>query len=166
MLALPPVAAQQGVVSLERASALKAKYPYVRFSTLGSLELPPAEGFIHGATASTSSRPPTALVLPAEVTQLHGKAASIRGYMLPIDVNAAGVKSFFLTSSIDSCHWGMVGLPNEWVFVEMAEGSRVPFVKFQPVTVFGRLSVEPSYRGGRLSGLYKISGEFLASDGL
>jgi hypothetical protein len=42
----------------------------------------------------------------------------------------------------------------------------VPFVKFQPVTVFGRMSVEPSYRGGRLSGLYQIRGDYLSADGL
>jgi hypothetical protein len=43
---------------------------------------------------------------------------------------------------------------------------RVPFLKFQPVTVFGRMSVEPTYRAGRLSGLYQIRGEYMAGDGL
>lgn len=161
-----PVAAQQGVVSVERASALKTTYPFVRFSTLGAFDLPQADGFTHGATPAKQAAPPATLALPADVVNLHGKAASIRGYMLPIDVNAAGVRSFILTSSIDSCHWGMIGLPNEWVVVEMAEGRRVPFVKFQPVTVFGRMSVEPQYRGDRLSGLYQIRGEYMSVDGL
>jgi hypothetical protein len=165
MVTLAPVAAQQGLVSLERASVLKATYPFVRFSTLGSFDVPQAEGFTHGAPASTA-RSDATLALPEEVVALHGKAVSIRGFMLPIDVNAAGVKTFILTSSIDSCHWGMIGLPTEWVLVEMADNRRVPFLKFQPVTVFGRMSVEPSYRGGRLSGLYQIRGEYMSGDGL
>jgi hypothetical protein len=165
-MAIAPVTAQQGLVSLERASSLKATYPFVRFSTLSAFELPPAEGFTHEVPPAGQSAPQATLALPADVVNLHGKAASIRGYMLPIDVTAEGVKTFILTSSIDSCHWGMIGLPNEWVLVEMSEGRRVPFVKFQPVTVFGRMSVEPSYRGGRLSGLYQIRGDYLSADGL
>jgi len=76
------------------------------------------------------------------------------------------VASFILTSSIDSCHWGMIGLPNEWILVTLAGGQRVPFLQFQPVTVFGRLAVEPSWRGSTLTGLYQLSAEFVSADGL
>jgi len=51
--------------------------------------------------------------------------------MLPVDVTADGVRGFVLTSSIDSCHWGLIGLPNEWVLVDMADDRRVPFLKLQ-----------------------------------
>lgn len=155
------LAAQGLVVPLERAAELKRSYPFVRFLSLASFDLPLADGFVHSQPAS---RPTEPLVIPAEVLALHGKASSIRGFMLPIDVTSAGVKTFILTSSIDSCHWGLTGLPNEWVLVEM--NARVPFLQFQPVTIFGRLSVEPSYRAGRLSGLYQMRGEFLSADGL
>lgn len=156
---------QGAVVSLERGSALKSTFPFVRFSTLASFEVPLADGFTHAArTLASSGR--ESLVIPPDVLALHGKPASVRGFMLPIEVNADGVKSFILTSSIDSCHWGMIGLPNEWVLVELADGRRVPFLQFQPVTVFGRLRVEPLWRGERLAGLYQIRAEFLAADGL
>jgi hypothetical protein len=89
----------------------------------------------------------------------------VRGYVLPVDVNSDGVATFILTSSIDSCHWGMTGLPHEWVLVQVTGGARVPFLKYQPVTVFGRLSVEPQWRGGRLIGLYSLAAEYLAGDG-
>ncbi len=162
LIVAPPVEAQQELVSPARASELKrAAFPYVRFSTLASFDLPEAEGFTHGAPAAA---PAPILALPENVVNLDGSAASIRGYMLPIDVNAEGVRSFLLTSSIDSCHWGMIGLPNEWVLVEMPEGRRVPFVQFQPVTVFGRLSVEPAYLGSQLSGLYQMRGEYVAGE--
>lgn len=157
--------AQDRVVSLERASALKATFPFVRFSTLAAFELPEADGFAHEVPArgDVSQRP---LTIPDAVVALHGKPASVRDYMLPIDVTADGVKTFILTSSIDSCHWGMIGFPHEWILVEMAEGKRVPFVKFQPVTVFGQISIEPTYRGSRLSGLYQIRAVHMAADGL
>lgn len=161
------VDAQGPVVSLARASALKASYPFVRFSTLSSFSLPEAEGFTHvvpGAAAGAGGR--DSLAIPPDVLALHGRPVSVRGFMLPIDVNADGVQTFILTSSIDSCHWGMMGFPNEWLLVEMAAGARVPFLKFQPVTVFGKMSVEPSWRGTRLSGLYQIRADYLSADGL
>lgn len=160
-------AAQAPLVTLERASALKATYPFVRFSALAGFDLPASTGFDgvglpHGPTAP----PAASLAIPPEVVALHGKPASIRGYMLPIDVTAEGVRTFILTSSIDSCHWGMTGQPHEWILVEMAEGRRVPFLKFQPVTVFGRLAVEPVWRAGQLAGIYQIRADYLAADGL
>lgn len=161
------VAAQEPLVTTERASALKASYPFVRFSTLAGFEVPASAGFQGMPLPHAAASPPSAsLAIPPEVVALHGKPASIRGYMLPIDVNAEGVQAFILTSSIDSCHWGMTGQPHEWVLVEMAQGRRVPLVKFQPVTVFGRLAVEPVWRGGHLAGLYQIRADYLAADGL
>lgn len=157
----PVVLAQSPVVTPAEGSRLKASFPFVRFSTLASFDLPASEGVVHVST------PPAAdWALPPEVLSLHNRPVSIRGYMLPIDVAGGGVRSFILTSSIDSCHWGMLGLPNEWVLVEMAGMARVPFLKYQPVTVFGRLSVEPSFRGGRLGGLYQLRAEFMSADGL
>lgn len=160
------VQAQHAVVSPERGSALKKDFPFVRFSTLASFELPPAEGFVHEAPGARAEGSPAPLAIPPDIVALHGTRASVRGFMLPIDIDAGGVRSFLLTASIDSCHWGAIGLPNEWILVEMTDGARVPFVKFQPVTVFGTLSVEPSYRGARLSGLYQIRAEWLSVDAL
>jgi hypothetical protein len=161
------VAAQGPLVTLERASALKASYPFVRFSTLAGFDVPASTGF-DGAPLPhpVASAPSASLAIPPEVVALHGKPASVRGYMLPVDVNAEGVKTFILTSTIDSCHWGMTGQPHEWILVEMAEDRRVPFVKFQPVTVFGRLAVEPIWRGAHLAGLYQIRADYLSADGL
>ncbi len=162
------VAAQSPVVPLERASALKATYPFVRFSTLTSFDVPQTDDWdpLRSPHASRAAGAAGHLNLPPAVVALHGTRASVRGYMLPVDVTANGVASFILTSSIDACHWGMTGLPHEWVLVTMAGGARVPFLKFQPVTVFGRLAVEPVWRGPVLTGLYQMSAEFISADGL
>jgi hypothetical protein len=168
MVVLCAVPSAQGVViSFEHASRLKKAYPFLRFSALSSFELPALDffGLERSPDAAASTRR-GALDIPPSILALHGKPASIRGFMLPIDVNASGVSRFILTSSIDSCHWGMVGQAHEWVLVEIAGGQRVPFLKFQPVTVFGKLSVEPQWRGTQLSSLYQLRAEFFAGDGL
>jgi hypothetical protein len=54
----------------------------------------------------------------------------------------------------------MVGSANEWIIVEMGGGKRVPYVRLEPLVIFGKLTVEPEWNGTALVGLYKISGEF------
>jgi hypothetical protein len=106
------------------------------------------------------------LEIPAAVRALHGTDVSLRGYMLPLDAGGTGVGLFVLTASIDSCHWGIMGLPNEWVLVRMAGGARVPFKQFQPFTVFGRFSVAPQWAAGQLTGLYELTGTMISAGGL
>ncbi len=79
--------------------------------------------------------------------------------MLPLDANAARVSTFLLTSSMDSCHFGMIGQANEWILVTMNAGRSVPFPKGVPITVFGRLSIHPDMRRGTLAALYTLSAD-------
>jgi len=107
-------------------------------SALASFDVPFApDVFSHGRQPQL---PNQSLALPPEIAALNGKTVSIRGFMLPVEVKPGGVRKFVLTATIDSCHWGMIGLANEWVLVEMAENKHVPSVRFQPVVLFGRLS--------------------------
>jgi hypothetical protein len=154
---------QDAVIPAERAAAMRAQYPYVRFSQLSEFEVPPlAEDVFklspHAATASNDRT----LALPPEVKALDGHAVSVRGYMLPIDVDGGKVTSFILTATIDSCHFGMIGQANEWIMVKMAPGRHVPFPKGAPITVFGRLSVAPQMAGGGLSQLYQLTADAIA----
>jgi hypothetical protein len=159
-------AAQSPLVSLDQASRLKDTYRFVRFSALSGFDLPvdPSDPLRPPHLSPGRGEAATRVEIPAAVAALHGTKVSVRGYMLPVDATAAGVTTFILTSSIDSCHWGMTGQAHEWVMVRMA--APVPFLKFQPVTVFGRLAVEPAWRGTHLAGLYQMQAEFLSADGL
>jgi hypothetical protein len=153
------VHAQPPVLSYERATELTKTYPFTRFSKLASFDVPmPREWALPG---SKPQLPNQKLVLPAEVSSLNGTTIAVRGYMLPIDAKPDGVSKFILTPSIDTCHWGMLGLANEWLLIEMAGNKRVPYMRFQPVVMFGRLSIEPQWRGSALTGLYKMRGDFI-----
>jgi hypothetical protein len=164
MLAVLPCIgrAAQSVVPGDRVNALKGEYPYVRFWLLAGFELP--EVPIARLTRSPHASPGGggSLAIPDEVQKLHGRPASIRGYMLPLDLDGSRVTTFILTASIDACHFGMVGQPNEWVLVRMQPGRHVPFAKLQPITVFGRLSVGPEWQAGELVSLYRMTGDLIA----
>lgn len=158
-----PVAQGQPVVSFERATELTKTYPFTRFSRLASFDVPlPVDLAPHGVRPQLPNQP---LAIPPEVTALNGTTLAVRGYMLPIDAKPDGVSQFILTPTIDSCHWGMLGMANEWVLVEMGEGKRVPYVRFQPVVMFGRLRVEPQWRGSALTGLYTMRGDYILTEG-
>jgi hypothetical protein len=157
------LASEEAVVSAERAAAMRAQYPYARFSTLSDFEVPAlAEDVFKLSPHAATSRKDQILTLPEAVKALAGHNVSVRGYMLPVDLDGGRVTSFLLTSSIDSCHFGMIGQANEWIMVTMAPGRYVPFPKSVPITVFGRLSVAPRMAGGGLSGLYEMTAEAIA----
>src|SRR5919198_427564 len=106
------------VVDGARASALKAQYPFVRFSVLtagASIDVP-----LHSRPQPI--RPVAgqgAPMIPAEARRLNGQRVSIRGYMVPLVADAHGVSAFILSASIDSCHFGLLGGMTEWIDVRL-----------------------------------------------
>jgi hypothetical protein len=154
-------AVQQAVVPVGEVTALKARYPVVRFSLLSSFEVPEADLPLPRSPHAVASRAET-VTLPAEVRRLDGQAVSIRGYMLPLAMEGDQVTDFLLTSSIDSCHFGTIGGMNEWIVVKMAGGQTVPFPKAVPITVFGRLSVGVERQAGLMSSLYRLAADVIA----
>lgn len=139
------------------------EYPFVRFSMLAGFQVPALGGDVFSLSPhAASAQEGDVLSIPDEVLALHGKKASVRGYMLPVDVEGDHVKRFILTASIDSCHFGMIGQANEWILVTMTPGRYVPFPKLTPITVLGRLGVEPEMRGGRLVSLYQMTADAIA----
>jgi hypothetical protein len=161
VLALEVVlSAQEAVVSNDRATAMKASYPYVRFSLLASFDVPALdEGPFALSPHAASAQASGTLAIPLEVAALDGRNVSVRGFMLPVDTDAGRVTRFILTATIDSCHFGMIGQANEWILVTLPPGRHVPFPRATPITVFGRLDVEPRMRGDRLAGLYEMLAE-------
>lgn len=154
-------AAQDAVVPGSQVSALKDRYPYVRFSVLAGFDVPPLDIGVfdlspHAAAAGGE------LHVPAEVQALDGRDVSVRGFMLPLDAEPDRVTRFILTATLDACHFGQIGQANEWVLVTMARGRHVPFPRFTPVTVFGRLAVHPRLRAGQLAGLYEMTADAIA----
>jgi hypothetical protein len=93
-----------------------------------------------------------------------GAQSPMVSFELPIDATRGGVTKFIITPTIDSCHWGMLGLANEWLLVEMADAKRIPYARFQPVVLFGRLTIDPQWRGAGLAGLYELKADYACID--
>lgn len=149
------------VVDSGEASRLKSQYPFVRFAVLtGDL---PAAVPLHDRVLPLRPRPGEgARLITPDARAFHGKPVSIRGYMIPLAVDARGVHAFVLSSSIDSCHFGLVGGMNEWVDVRLAADARVPAAGLSPVTVFGTLDVGEQVQNGAVTSIYRMQAEFLA----
>lgn len=155
--------AQQPVVSFDRAQELTKTYPFTKFSKLASFDVPYLpDVFSHGVRPQL---PKQALVIPPEVSALNGATIAVRGFMLPVDATPAGVGKFILTATVDSCHWGMIGMANESMMVEMAGGKRIPYYRFQPIVMFGRLSIDPKWRGDGLAGLDQMKADYVLAEG-
>lgn len=150
-------AGQSILASAAEVAALKHDYPYIHFEDLADFPVPLGEPLNLKRSPHAAPDPPAAtLKIPASVKALDGKPASVRGYMLPLDLERGEVSSFLLTSWTDSCHFGMVGAVNEWIMIRVPAGARVPFTQGQPVTVFGRFHVLPEWAGRELQGLYSL----------
>jgi hypothetical protein len=67
-----------------------------------------------------------------------------------------------LSASVDSCHFGVLGGPDEWIYVTMAGGTRIPRTGVSPVTIFGVLEVGEDVRSGVVDSLYRMRGERIA----
>ena len=154
-----PATAQPSVWSGAESSARKAEYPYTRWTLLSGFDVPELSGDLFSLSPHAAPARAEELVIPPDVRALHGTRVSVRGFMLPVEIEGPRVTRFIMTSTIDSCHWGMIGQAHEWVMVTMAPGRHVPFSKNLPLTVFGRMRVTPQMRGGGLAGLYEITAD-------
>lgn len=153
------VAAQSVVVPADQINTVKREYPFLRFSQLTHLDgpLPPRHD------QGSASRPaPAASLIPAGARAFHKQKVSIRGYVVPVDVDRRGISEFILSSNIDSCHFGIIGGPDEWIYVKMAGDHRVPAPGTAPVTVFGVLEVGEDVKDGLVDSLYRMRGDRVA----
>lgn len=149
----PVMAAQSVVVPNDQINAVKREYPFVRFSQLTHLDAPLPPRHDQGS----ASRPaPAASLIPAGARAFHKQKVSIRGYVVPIDVDRRGISEFILSSNIDSCHFGVIGGPDEWIYVKMADDRRMPAPGTAPVTVFGVLDVGEDVKDGLVDSLYRM----------
>jgi hypothetical protein len=151
----------QTLVDGPRASQLKVSYPFVRFSTLSTTEavnLPlHALPLLPRLRAGEGAR-----AIPGAAMRLNGRRVAIRGYMVPLDSTADGVSSFILSSSIDSCHFGLLGGMTDWVHVKVRGDVRIPSAGLSPITVFGIFSAGEEIEAGYVKTLYRLTADYVA----
>ncbi len=126
-------------------------FPYVSFSILSNFpyELPDP---LAGPVVATPN------VIPQNVMAYNRKPITVRGFILPLDLDEKGVSQFILTASYDMCYFGAPIQMNEWVMVKMKNGQRVPFSHY-PVYVSGAFEVGEDKKDGRVQSLYRIAGD-------
>jgi hypothetical protein len=96
--------------------------------------------------------------VPAKVKGLHGKKVSVRGFMLPLDIQADGVSLFMLNASFDMCYFGAPVRMNEWIMVRMKPGKKATFSHLA-FRVSGVLEVGEELKNGRVQSLYRMQAD-------
>ena len=96
--------------------------------------------------------------IPAAVRALDGHRVAIRGFLLPVRMNAGLAFEFLLLRNQNMCCYGSVPKINEWITVQ-AKGEGIKPIMDQPVTVIGKLHVGEIREQGFLVGLYRLDAD-------
>jgi hypothetical protein len=96
--------------------------------------------------------------VPARVKNLNGKKVSVRGFMLPLDIQPDGVSLFMLNASFDMCYFGAPVRMNEWILVRMKPGKKATFSHLA-FRVSGVLEVGEEVKNGRVQSLYRMQAD-------
>ncbi len=97
--------------------------------------------------------------IPAEIKALSGTKITIKGFMIPIEVDPDGVSRFALVKNQMACCYGVAPNPNEWIYVVMERGKKTQIMMDQIVTVYGTLRVSGTITEGGINSLYQLECE-------
>jgi hypothetical protein len=149
------------------ADAGRSKYTEVSFALLSGYDYPKSGSLQAGAPAVPAQvddeqpvepappRPPSKV--PENVRAFDGVRVEITGFMNPIEFDGDGVKSFALTAIPGGCCYGAIPRLNEWVVVQMPGEERAEYAYYDPVTLFGVLSVGELYEDSTVLSLYRMT---------
>jgi hypothetical protein len=140
-------------ITLEKAKQLEKDYLLVELTMLK--DFPYTTALDKQAVA-----PNPHLKVPKEILALNGKKVAVRGFMLAFDFKERGV-THFAVSSQDICHYGLSGMPNDWIDVKVTSGKKVRPANFNPVEVFGTLQVGEVVKNGYVESFYRMTADSL-----
>lgn len=100
--------------------------------------------------------------IPAGVKALDQTKVALKGFMLPLRVEAGLVTEMLIMRDQSMCCYGTVPKINEWVSVKMTNKGVKPIMD-QPVTIFGKLRVGEMRENGYLVGIYALDGAKMAA---
>ena len=96
--------------------------------------------------------------IPTQVRGFNNKRVSLKGFMLPLKVEAGMVTEMLILRDQSACCFGATPKINEWVSVKMVGGGVKP-VMDQAVTLYGTLRVGAMRENGYIVGIYQLDGE-------
>ena len=103
--------------------------------------------------------------IPASVKAFNGQSVALKGFMLPLKVEAGKVTELLLMRDQSTCCFGAVPKINEFVTVKMVGGG-TKAVMDQAVTLYGKLKVGEFMENGFLLGIYQLDGDKAGVPGL
>ncbi|HRE80049.1 MAG TPA: DUF3299 domain-containing protein [Opitutaceae bacterium] len=104
--------------------------------------------------------PPTKLEIPAEIRALDGKRITIKGYLIPLEIEGGRVRQAVLLRDLMSCCYGTIPALNSFVLIDCSQHSLAPTIETNvPVTLVGTLKVGEIREQDFLVGLYRLSNE-------
>jgi len=106
----------------------------------------------------------TEALIPKTVKALDQKRVALKGFMLPLKVEGGLVTEMLIMKDQSMCCYGTVPKIHEWVSVKMSEKGVKPLMD-QAVTLMGKLHVGEMRENGYLTGIYRMDGEKMASEG-
>lgn len=132
-----------------QASEAPKGFQYVGFNILSGYDWEMPDPLDPGA------KPPVN-VIPPSVKALTGKPVYLKGFMLPLDLDANGVTKFMLNAALDMCYFGAPVRLNDWVMVTMTGTKKAKFTHL-PTAVWGTLEVGEEIRNGRTVSIYRLA---------
>ena len=96
--------------------------------------------------------------IPVSVRAFDKKPVAIKGFMLPLKVQAGAVTEMLIMKDQSMCCYGTVPRINDWVSVKMKDKGVRPIMD-QPVTLFGTMHVGEMRENGYLIGIYELTAD-------
>ena len=137
-----------------------SEYCPIEFGTLSRFPFVVTEKLASGSQDSTGMAAEAMEQIPADVRALDGKPVSLKGFMLPIQLEGAQTTDFLLLKNQMLCCYGTTPRITEWVNVRMG-GKGVKVVLDQPLAVCGTFHVGELRENGDLVGIYRLDGEMV-----
>jgi hypothetical protein len=135
-------------------------YLIVGFDKLASYEFSAPD-------TQVTNTPPTGDVgdkyIPARIKWLDGKKVIIKGFLLPLKVEAEKATEFLILRNQSACCYGVPPKITEFLSVTV-KGAGVEPTMDQPVNVKGTLHVGTMRENGYIVGVYSLDGEKLIDD--
>ncbi len=146
----PPLSALDG------PPVLRSGYREIGFSQLAGFP------FVAPTEPLPAGTPPPDLLaqVPAAIRRLDGQKVVLTGFMLPTKLENGFATEFFFLSSSQLCCFGVTPAVTEWIMVKMNKEG-LPAVQDVPLTLAGRLRVQPRWTDGFLTSLYTLEGDGL-----
>ena len=108
------------------------------------------------------SKPRPEVPYPPDVLALQGQRVAVRGYLLPMEFDQTGVRSFFLMARPDQgCCFGTGIAMNEVIEVRWTGKPLFDMDGAAPAVVIGTFQLNPDIANGLIGALYRMDADTL-----